>query len=148
VFSPKLMTETCVNRLGFVMSSMTDLGTLGGSGSVALGINPAGQVVSDFTTAAGESHAFLWERGVMTDLGTLGGNFALANGINPASQVVGWSLLGGGGEPITHAFLWAKGVMTDLGALGGGGNSYAYGINPAGQVVGVDGNHATLWTRK
>jgi probable HAF family extracellular repeat protein len=42
--------------------------------------------------------------------------------------------------------------MTDLGTLGGI-RSIAFGINPAGEVVGhsqlVGGDfHATLWTRK
>src|SRR4051812_33522860 len=66
------------------------------------------------------------------DLGTLGRN-SEAWAINPASEVVGSSrTLAVGFE--THAFLWKKGVMTDLGTLGGNA-SYAYGINPAGQVV-------------
>jgi uncharacterized membrane protein len=43
--------------------------------------------------------------------------------------------------------------MTDLGTLGGHFSS-AYGINPAGEVVGVSQvesggeNHPTLWARK
>jgi uncharacterized membrane protein len=53
-----------------------------------------------------------------------------------------------------HAFLWENGVMTDLGTLVGGHYSSAFGINPAGEVVGVSQvesggeNHPTLWTRK
>jgi probable HAF family extracellular repeat protein len=46
---------------------MTDLGTLGGSTSVAFGVNPqgqvaAGQVAGESETANGEMHATLWRR--------------------------------------------------------------------------------------
>ena len=59
---------------------LTDLGTLGGGYSFAYGINDAGQVVGDSTTAAGPDHAFITgPNGVgMTDLGTLGGDFSSA----------------------------------------------------------------------
>ncbi len=63
---------------------MTDLGTLGGSNSLAYGVNLAGQVVGYSETAAGEQHAFLWTKGVMTDLGLLGGSYGIAWGITPA----------------------------------------------------------------
>ncbi len=52
--------------------AITDLGTLGGTKSVAAGINQHGQVIG-FSTTAGESatHAFLYSGGRMTDLARL-----------------------------------------------------------------------------
>lgn len=40
---------------------VTDLGTLGGFNSRAMGINDPGQVVGNGDTAGGNLHAFLWE---------------------------------------------------------------------------------------
>ncbi|HLY01625.1 MAG TPA: hypothetical protein VKR56_03925, partial [Candidatus Cybelea sp.] len=37
---------------------------------------------------------------------------------------------------VTHTFLWQSGTMSDLGALPGDIDSFAGGINDAGQVVG------------
>ena len=45
-----------------------DLGTLGGSYSVAYGINNAGTIVGNRTTSDGVTHAFSPGGGVMTDL--------------------------------------------------------------------------------
>ena len=86
----------------------TDLGTLGGGFSWAFGINPAGSVVGESNTTAGDFRAFLWEKGVMTDLGTLGeGAWSSANSVNAAGHVVGWSeYLFNGFE--THATLWTR----------------------------------------
>ena len=56
-----------------------DLGTLGGTSSVAAAVNARGQVVGDSATAGDvEGHAFSWtEAGGMIDLGTLGGTSAM-----------------------------------------------------------------------
>ena len=103
--------------------NITDLGTLGGKNSFALGINALGQVIGASDTAAGQSHAFLWTKaGGMQDLGTLGGSVSKAFGINASGQVVGWSAIA---DKSVHAFLWTKGSgMRDLGTLKGR-SSYA-----------------------
>src|SRR5690606_25958683 len=71
----------------------TSLGTLGGKGSSATGINDAGQVAGFSHTADGDTHAFITGPGGvgMRDLGTLGGRESRASGINDAGQVVGYS---------------------------------------------------------
>jgi probable HAF family extracellular repeat protein len=136
----------------------TDLGTLGGGSSEALGINSGGQVVGWSMTSSQFARPFLWTQSSgMRDLGTLGGEgseagSAAAGAISSSGNVVGWSVTAYGD---THAFLWTPaGGMRDLGTLlglRGGGESRAAGINSAGQVVGwsstVSGsNHAFLWT--
>jgi probable HAF family extracellular repeat protein len=117
--------------------TVTDLGTLGGTGSVATAINDAGQVVGKAYTAGapitgGTYHAFLYSGGVMQDLGTLGGPDSYACGINNAGQVVGSSNT----PSYDHAFLYSGGVMQDLGTLPGMPDSGASAINNLGQIVG------------
>jgi probable HAF family extracellular repeat protein len=133
--------------------TLTDLGTLpGGTASLAIAINSAGEVVGKSNTATGDDHAFLWVRGVMTDLGTLGGTFSVANAINDAGQVVGFSSTASG---LTHAFLWQHGTMRDLGVLPGTDQSSASGINAGGQIAGAVtapassnlGSAAVVWDR-
>ena len=68
---------------------MRDLGTLGGAGSRAAGINSAGDVVGWAGTASGAQHAFVYRGRRMRDLGTLGGVVGDAHGINRAGVVVG-----------------------------------------------------------
>jgi probable HAF family extracellular repeat protein len=112
-----------------------NLGTLGGSTSVANDINPLGVIVGFSETAAGVNHAFIWKDGVMTDIGTLGGPNSNAYAINRGEAVVGYSTTATGEN---HAFRWKNGVMTDLGNLGGM-SSVAFGVNSLGQIVGEIG---------
>ena len=114
-----------------------DLGTLGGSNSVAVGINASGQVVGYSTTAAtggAVSHAFLYSAGAMLDLGSLGGTTSSASGLNASGQVVGYSTTAADGS-VSHAFLYSANTMVDLGTPDAPAGT-ATGINAAGQITG------------
>jgi probable HAF family extracellular repeat protein len=124
--------------------AMTDLGTLGGGYSNALAISPLGDIVGESKNAAGRVHAVLWSKGKMTDLGTLGGNKSQAFGINRDGRIVGSSTRIGG---TVRAFLVKNGVMTDMGTLPGATTSAAFGLNPAGEVVGMSGFRPFLWVQ-
>jgi len=95
--------------------TITDLGTLGGNESNALGINNSGQIVGYSRTNSNLDHAFLWDRGSMVDLGTLGGDTSRAADINDFGQIAGTSFRQIGPIHTPHAFLWENGAMTDLG---------------------------------
>jgi probable HAF family extracellular repeat protein len=131
-----------------------DLGTLGGSSSVATAVNVRGQVVGNSTTAGDDvrvQHAFSRTATEgMVDLGTLGGGIgpgSSAIAVNARGQVVGYSRIVDGSQ---HAFSWtARRGMVDLGTLGGD-FSQAFAVNDRGQIVGssstADGSsHAVLW---
>ncbi len=126
-----------------------DLGTLGGSLSVAEWVNDNGMVVG-YSDLPGEipnpcgvvaSHAFAWTHAEgMVDLGTLGGMCSRATAINNQGMVVGGSSLPGeiDGRPKgkSHAFVWTQGGgMVDIGTFGGNYSS-AVAINNNGMVVG------------
>jgi probable HAF family extracellular repeat protein len=128
------------------------LGTLGGDGALAYGVNDFGEVVGSSTTSEGGFHAFVWRNGVMTELGTPEGYSSIAYGINNAGVAVGY--LDGSVE---RAVRWVPGgsggyQMFDLGDLGGSGSfARAMRINNAGQITGyasapTEAEHAFLWT--
>ncbi len=131
--------------------TVTDLGALGGSFSIAFGINNAGQIGGQANvTGDGSAHGFLWVRGHMTDLGTLGGISTLnsaASGPNDRDELalVAETLMldphnenfcGFHTEKQCVGAVWRKGVMTALPTLGGE-NAEALVMNNRGQVTGL-----------
>ncbi|MBN9422678.1 MAG: hypothetical protein BGO63_02550 [Candidatus Accumulibacter sp. 66-26] len=172
VYSSRAFRWT-LNSGSATQGTMTDLGTLRTTNdnlfSVAYGVNKAGDVVvGKSNTDSGYDHAFRWTlntgsatQGTMTDLGTLkSGNAgeSFAQGVNAAGDVVvGQSQTDSGN---THAVRWtfndgsaAPATKTDLGTLksGNAGNSYAWGVNAAGDVVvgsaiADSGDRAFRWT--
>jgi probable HAF family extracellular repeat protein len=82
----------------------------------------------------------------IASLGGLGGSTATGYAVNGSGTVAGWSLNSSGVE---QAFVSATAGLNAL-PFGSGTESYAYGINNSGTVVGntyINGqSHATIWS--
>src|ERR1700675_1891566 len=129
------------------LGEMTQLPPLSGDlDGAATAINDNGQVVGISgicDQAIGRytaRHAVLWENGVPIDLGNFDGGVAwnTPTAISNQGQVVGFANLPntqpGAFNPV--AFLWSKEHMQKLVPLGEDTNSWAWGVNAQGQVVG------------
>lgn len=129
-FIPGGFVHAMLNRKGTVI----DLGTLGGTQSLARAVNRHGDVVGwAYRTGETSPRAFLWRGGAMTDLGTFGGARSDANDINSAGTVVGSAFDAAGRE---LAFFWTGGALQPIGTLGGS-QSRANAINDFGDIVGM-----------
>jgi probable HAF family extracellular repeat protein len=116
--------------------AVTDLGTLGGSSTVAFGINSSGSAVGWGEMSNGDIGAYAFgSGGSMQNLaGLAGGTDTYAYGINSSGTVVGISYINGQ----AHGEMWSGNQTTDLGT-----GVFATGINDAGEVIGGNG-HAFL----
>jgi len=151
-----------------------NLGTFGGSASLAWGVNDSGQVVGgaanttpdalagDFYNVdpfpyqvSTEIHAFLWDRGELHDLQTLGGPDSVAQYVNESGQVAGISFTNSTPNATTglstlDPFLWGYGQMKDLHSLGGT-MGFVSGLNNQGHVIGTSNlagdatSHPFVW---
>ena len=121
--------------------------TLGGVGSIAVGINLANTVVGMAANSSNEFHAFKWtSSGGMQDLGSLGycnsGDFdscSVAASINVHGDIVGSAAFG---SDQSHAVLWKGSTLYDLNDLIPGGAAWEYlsdaaDINNQGCITGA-----------
>ena len=133
---------------------VTDLGTLGGTSSYAVGINNEGWVTGEANLPGDHTgHAALWRRGEKgKDLGTLCGpnsavywpvkdDIGLITGVSDTSNKdpLGEDFCAYGTGLICRGFVWYQGLMFPFPTLGGN-NSQATGVNNRGQVVGYAEN--------
>jgi len=118
-----------------------DLGTFGGTESLAGGLNQRGWVVGGAENTEPDPfnfggnvvgglpsptawHAFLWTGGAIQDLGTLGGPDSFAEHVNDKGEVAGISFTNSTPNPTTGVptvapFLWENGKIRNLGSFGG-----------------------------
>ncbi|HEV2132672.1 MAG TPA: hypothetical protein VGR47_00275 [Terracidiphilus sp.] len=142
-FKPAVWTNGAVQALstgsdadGLVMA-VNDRGDAAGSTGSCAPLNPLFLIYLNLT------HVVLWRNGVAIDLGNLGQQFNnLPHGMNNLGQVVGEAgEYDANNNPTAHAFLASPGTkMQDLGVVGNDDYSFGFGINDAGEIVGLSAN--------
>ncbi len=115
----------------YTFSRLAVPGSPSSGGTVAFGINDAGQIVGDYIDAGGTFRGFLLSGGVYTPIDMPGAIATLPLGINDAGQIVGQYPTGSG----SGGFLLSGGVYTPI-AVPGAIAATARGINASGQIVG------------
>jgi probable HAF family extracellular repeat protein len=115
---------------------MVDLGSFGGTCTLANDLNNRGEVVGlSFTAGDSNQRAFLWENGSFRDLGGSPGEFTGAAAINEAGAAAGFTYLAG--DTLLHAALWRHvGQLIDLGSVDNDPCAFAQALNDNDQVVG------------
>lgn len=136
-----LAVRRMANSTAFIYSDgqMVNLGTLGGTASVARRFNDAGQAVGDsYVSGNLMRHAVLYQDGTLVDLtpGLVGESFALD--INASGQIVGSAFPGATSQ---FAFLYDNGTLLDLNSLLSPDSGWVLtnggGIDDAGQITGA-----------
>lgn len=130
-----------------------DLGTLAAVpynvNSLGNGLNLTGTVAGVSTDALGNSgQATNFTGAAKTGEGELGGPYSTATAVNNSGQFVGYGLLADGNT--NRAFLsnGTANSVASLGTFAGGAldNSFAFGINTSGEIVGASANSGVAGT--
>jgi probable HAF family extracellular repeat protein len=104
----------------------------GATGTQAIGVNNAGQIVGEYFDAANGEHGFVSSGGTFTAIDFPGATATVAAGINAAGDIVGAWADGTG----THGFLLQTGAFTPI-------NfplatwTIAFGVNDTGEIAGL-----------
>ncbi len=107
---------------------------VGSTGFFDLGINDFGEIVGDFTDAAGY-HGFLYSGGKYTTINAPNATSTVASEINDRHQIVGQY---GCGTGCAHGFVERGGIFTNVDVTGAlPGSTIPYGINNLGWIVGI-----------
>lgn len=148
------LTLTPAAQAAPVLFTVRDLGTLGGTSSMALGVSRTGRV---YGTSNGQ--LFLWTGGTMQPMPPGGYGSAYGTAPSPApdykavptaangfGQAAGYALKNGAR---THAYRWTNDVPGDLnGQIPNAIESFGQAINESGDVAGyarLDRIQAAVW---
>src|SRR6266849_6456782 len=89
-------------------AAFTTIDVRGAIGTIAWGINPAGDIVGSYTDASNDGHGFLLRHGTITSIDVPGSLLTTAFGINAQGDIVGTYVSGSR----AHGFLLRHGTFT------------------------------------
>jgi probable HAF family extracellular repeat protein len=118
---------------------MASLGTLDFYQSGVFDINDYGQMSGVVVPFTGEPHAVVLDGGAVVDLGSAIAGGSQGWNINNLGMVTGYAW----GSGAYRSFLYGADRIVDLGTLAGFRDTYVYGLNDAGQIVGAATNTMT-----
>jgi hypothetical protein len=102
--------------------------------TVALGVNPTGEVVGAYIDSANVRHGYRWRKGDFTAIDFPGAIQSSADGINPAGDIVGGYLDPAGR---VHGFFWSQASGFASIDFPGALHTLVAAINPTGKIVGA-----------
>lgn len=134
-----LLCSQAISQESYTLQVMP---SLGGTESLALGLNDFGDVVGEAELANGDKRAVIWSGGQIQDLGTFGGAASIAYDINNSGRVVGRATESGGffekafgfrADPGDYELFKLQNLSIDF------GNGAGFSVNEPGVVSGFSG---------
>ena len=142
------LTSNAYVHDGTTTGAAVQVPSLGGSKTVAVGVDDSGHVAGSSATAGGATHVFLFDGTVTNDHHNpaFGGANSRATAMNADGVIVGFEDTASG----FHAFVDVRGGAVDLGTIAGGSDSAAAAISQLPYIAGIstiaDGSsHAALF---